>query len=196
MDHLKRIIQKGKLNADLHDQQLKTKLYKHTWVVSVREPVTKPQHVLEYIARYTHRVAITNSRITDLKDGMVSFRYKDRKNNVLKQTTVSAVQFIRRFLLHTLPQGFVRIRHYGFLANRNRTANLNCIRQLLKLPSPLLKITRSLQNMMLKLKGIDITLCPRCMKGRMQPVADIPRHSGKHPHNFIRPPNNLAPATS
>jgi hypothetical protein len=195
IDRLTRAIRRGKLNVGGPYQQFKNSLYKHKWVVSVREPIKQPQHVLEYLARYTHRIAIANSRIRSLNDGMVSFRYKDRKNNSLKQTTISAVEFIRRFLLHTLPQGFVRIRHYGFLANRNRTDNLNFIRRLLNLPSQLLKITHCLQDMMLKLTGIDITLCPCCMKGRMQPVADIPRHSGKHPHSFIRPPNNLAPAT-
>lgn len=195
IDRLTQAIRRGKLNFDGHYQQFKNSLYKHKWVVSVRPPIKQPQHVLEYLARYTHRIAIANSRITALKDGMVSFRYKDRKKNSFKQTTISAIEFIRRFLLHSLPQGFVRIRHYGFLANRNRTANVNFIRRLLNLPSPLLKITHCLQDMMLKLTGIDITLCPFCRKGRMLPVADIPRHSGKHPKSFIRPPNSLAPAT-
>jgi hypothetical protein len=188
-------IRRGKLNFGEGYQQFKNTLYKHKWVVSVREPIKEPQHVLEYLARYTHRVAIANSRITALENGSVSFRYKDRKKNILKQTTISAVEFIGRFLLHTLPKGFMRIRHYGFLANRNRTANLSFIRRLLKLPAQLLNMTSSLEKIMLKLTGIDITLCPCCMKGRMQPVADIPRHSGKHPHNFIRPPNALAPVT-
>ena len=186
---------RGKLSFDGEYGQLKNNLYKHKWVVSVREAIKKPQHVLEYLARYTHRVAIANSRLTALKDGTVSFRYKDRKNNRLKKSTLSAVEFIRRFLLHTLPLGFVRIRHYGFLANRNRTANLSFIRRLLKLPSQLLKITHSLQKMMLKLTGIDITLCPCCKKGKMQLIAEIPRPSGKHPYNFIRPPNDQAYAT-
>jgi hypothetical protein len=192
--HLTRTIARGKVNFGQGYKHFKENLYKHNWVVSVREPIRQAQHVLEYIARYTHRVAIANSRISAFKDAMVSFRYKDRKNNILKKSTISAIEFIRRFLLHTLPPGFVRIRHYGFLANRNRTANLHFIRRLLKLPSPLLNITHSLQKMMLKLTGIDITLCPCCRKGRMQPMADIPRHSGKHPHSFIRPPNILAPA--
>jgi len=186
---LTRAVRKGKLDVDGPYQQFKARLYKHKWVVSVRKPIKQPQHVLEYLARYTHRVAIANARLTALEDGRVSFRYKDRKNNTLKTATISAVKFIRRFLLHTLPSGFVRIRHYGFLANRNRTANLNFIRRLLELPSQLLKISHSLQEMMVKLTGIDITRCPCCMKGKMQPVAQIPRHRGKHPHGFIRPPN-------
>jgi hypothetical protein len=186
---LKRAISKGKLDVGQPYQQFKATLYKHTWVVSVRKPMKQPQHVLEYLARYTHRVAIANSRLTALEDGTVSFRYKDRKNNTLKTATISAVKFIRRFLLHTLPSGFVRIRHYGFLANRDRTANLNFIRRLLHLPSQVLKIPHSLQEMMVKLTGIDITRCPCCLKGTMQTVAQIPRHSAKHPYGFIRPPN-------
>ena len=192
IDRLTRAIRCGKLNVGGPYQQFKNNLYKHKWVVSVREPIKKPQHVLQYLARYTHRVAIANSRLTALNDGTVSFRYKDRKNNRLKKITISAVEFIRRFLLHTLPQGFVRIRHYGFFANRNRTANLSFIRRLLKLPSKLLKMAKSLQKMMLKLTGIDITLCPCCKKGKMQLVAEIPRYSGKHPYKFIRPPNYQA----
>ena len=196
LQYLKRNVDKGKLKTDLRYQQLKSKLYKHKWVVSVMEPIKQAQYVLEYLARYTHRIAIANSRITDLRDGMVTFRYKDRKKKIIKHRTITAVEFIRRFLLHTLPLGFVRIRNYGFLANRNRKGNLNFIRRLLKVPSQLLKFTHSLQKMMLKLTGIDITLCPCCRKGKMQTVADIARHSGKHPNTFIRPPNILAPVTS
>ncbi|MGD9075555.1 MAG: IS91 family transposase [Desulfobacteraceae bacterium] len=192
ISHLTRAMHRGKLSFNGQYGQFKNRLYKHKWVVSVREPITEPQHVLQYLARYTHRVAIANSRLTALHDAMVSFKYKDRKNNKLKKTTISAVEFIRRFLLHTLPQGFVRIRHYGFLANRNRTANLAFIRRLLKLPSQLLKMTHSLQKIMLKLTGIDITLCPCCKKGHMKLVAQIPSPRGKHPFNFIRPPNYQA----
>ena len=193
---LTRAVNRGKLNFPGQYQDFKRKLYQHKWVVSVREPINNPQHVVEYLARYTHRVAIANSRITSFKDAMVSFRYKDRKKNTTKQTTITAVEFIRRFLLHTLPHGFVRIRHYGFLANRNRTANLTFIMRLLKSPRQITRITTSVQNMMLKLTGVDISRCPCCLIGKMQLVAEIPKHSaGKHPHNFIRPPNLKAYAT-
>ena len=165
-------------------QQFKDKLYTHKWVVSVREPIKQAEHVLEYLARYTYRVAIANSRLVALDDGMVTFRYKDRKNNRLKHNTISAVEFIRRFLLHTLPKGFVRIRHYGFLANRNRKANLNHIRRLLNLPRQLLKTNASLKEMMLKLTGVDITQCPSCNNGRMQLVTEIPRCRARSPDNL------------
>ena len=109
---------------------LKNTLFTKNWVVSVRDPVKRPEHVLEYLARYTHRVAIANSRIKSFKDGTVTFSAKNRKKNRTESITLSAVEFIRRFLLHSLPRGFVRIRHYGFLANRNRQANLAAIRAL------------------------------------------------------------------
>ena len=126
---------------------------------------------------------------------MVSFRYKDRKNNTFKYATITAVEFIRRFLLHSLPRGFFRIRHYGFLANRDRKAHLALILRLLKCPHPLKKATSSLQKIMRTLTGIDISRCPRCTKGIMQLISYIPRYTGKDPHNFIRPPTLPASLT-
>jgi hypothetical protein len=164
-------------------KQLKARLYEKQWIVDVRDPVKNPQHVLEYLASYTHRVAIANSRITAFKDGKVTFRIKNRKKNRTESITVTAVEFIRRFLLHSLPRGFVRIRHYGFLANRNRSANLNNIRQLMGLSDLPEKQTVSVEEMMQKLTGIDITVCPCCHEGRMQLYLEIPQ---------ARPPNPLA----
>jgi hypothetical protein len=161
----------------------KNMLYAKNWVVSVRDPVNQPEHVLEYLARYTHRVAIANSRIKTLKDGMVTFTAKNRKKNRTESITISAVEFIRRFLLHSLPKGFVRIRHYGFLANRNRSANLNVIRRLLKLPSEPAKSVDSLEQMMLLITGIDITTCPCCNKGKMKLLAKIPMYRARAPNN-------------
>jgi hypothetical protein len=189
MDLMTRACRCGKLKFNGQYQQLKDKLYTKKWVVSVRKPIHQAHHVLEYIARYTHRVAIANSRLLSLKDGMVTFRYKDRKNNTFEKTTISAVEFIRRFLLHALPGGFVRIRHYGFLANKNRNANLSRIRWLLNLPPQLDQIKTSLEEMMVKLTGIDITLCPCCNMGKMLMFKEIPKLSGNHPKNSIRPPN-------
>jgi hypothetical protein len=189
IDYLTRAVQRGKLSFGNGYLPFKRKLYTHKWVVSVREPITKPQRVLQYIARYTHRVAIANSRITAVNHGMVTFNTKDRKKNKIVPVTVRAVEFIRRFLLHALPNGFVRIRHYGFLANKNRNTNLQQIRRLLKLPSQLVKMTPSIKAMMLKLTNVDITKCPCCKTGKMQLVAEIPMYGGKHPQRFIRPPN-------
>jgi len=193
INHLTCAVRSHNLGFSDKYQLFKSKLYTHKWVVSVREPIKQPEHVLEYLARYTHRIAIANSRIKTLHDGRVTFNTKDRKKNKIVPIAVTAVEFIRRFLLHSLPKRFVRIRHYGFLANRNRKANLNRIRRLLKLPSHLFsKIATSLKDMMVKLTSTDITLCPCCKKGKMQLVAEIPMYGGKHPYNFIRPPNYQA----
>jgi hypothetical protein len=170
--------------ADHRYKKLRNTLFAKTWVVSVRDPVKRPEHVLEYLARYTHRVAIANSRIKSLKDGMVTFSAKDRKKNRTESITISAVEFVRRFLLHSLPKGFVRIRHYGFLANRNRRTNLEVIRKLLKLPTQLLKLQTSLEEMMLQLTGIDITSCPCCNKGKMQLIVELPSYRARAPNNL------------
>ena len=172
--------QKIKLAADAY-KKLKTSLFTKTWVVSVRDPVRCPQQVLEYLARYTHRVAIANSRIKSIKNRQVTFSAKDRKKNGTVSITISAVEFVRRFLLHSLPRGFVRIRHYGFLANRNRLTNLKAIRRRLKLPPPTAKLAASLEQMMLQLTGTDITTCPCCNQGKMQLLADIPSCRARAP---------------
>jgi hypothetical protein len=175
--------QKIKLAADAY-KKLKTTLFSKRWVVSVRDPVKRPEHVLEYLARYTHRVAIANSRIKSLKEDMVTFSAKNRKKNRSESVTITAVEFIRRFLLHSLPKGFVRIRHYGFLANRNRRANLKLIRKLLKLPHEPAKSQASLEQMMLQLTGTDITTCPCCNQGKMKLLAEIPMYRARAP-NFL-----------
>jgi hypothetical protein len=185
MQRMSLACEKGKLRlaADAY-KRLKNTLFTKTWVVSVRDPVKQPEHVLEYLARYTHRVAIANSRIKSLKDGMVTFTAKDRKKNRMESVTISAVEFIRRFLLHSLPKRFVRVRHYGFLANRNRRTNLKVISKLLKLPTEPAKTQASLEEMMLQLTGIDITTCPCCNKGRMQLLAEIPSYRARAPNNL------------
>ena len=176
MDRMNHVRQCEKLKFTSNQyKKLKNKLYAKKWVVDVRAPVKNPEHVLEYLARYTHRVAIANSRIAALKDGMVTFNINNRKQNRTEQVTITAVEFIRRFLLHSLPKGFVRIRHYGFLANRNRSANLNAIRQLMGSSVPSEKQIASVEEMMLKLTGNDITDCPCCNKGKMQLLIEIPR---------------------
>jgi hypothetical protein len=105
------------------------------WVVYAKPPFGGPRQVLEYLGRYTHRVAISNSRLLTLTEGQVSFRWKDYRHpqrpNVM---TVSAEEFIRRFLLHALPRGFQRIRYYGLLANCPRTGKLDACRDRLQTP--------------------------------------------------------------
>ena len=186
MEHMGRACQRENLKfAGDQYKKLKARLYEKNWIIDVRDPVKKPDHVLEYLARYTHRVAIANSRIKELKDGMVTFTYKNRKKGCTEALTITAVEFIRRFLLHSLPKGFVRIRHYGFLANRDRSKNLTAIRCLMGVSDPPIKPISSVEEMMRRLTGVDISLCPVCHKGRMQLFMQIPK-------GLARPPNPLA----
>jgi hypothetical protein len=169
--------------------ELKSRLYSHKWVVNVQKPIKRPEYVLEYLGRYTHRVAISNHRIVALKEGMVTFTYRNRKTNQIVQMTIEAVEFIRRFLLHALPGGFVRIRHFGFLANRNKADNLARLRCLLDpLPGMHEAAEQTLREMMLMLTGIDLTICPYCKKGKMRLLAEIPRYNGLSAKQIIRVP--------
>src|SRR5256884_7400730 len=107
-------------------------LYRQDWVVYLKPPFGGPEYVLQYLGRYTHRVAISNHRLVSFIDGQVTFRSRDSAHhNQQKLKTLSVDKFLRRFLLHILPQGFVRIRHFGFLANRRRTKLLPLCSQLL-----------------------------------------------------------------
>jgi len=166
-------------------QTLKKTLFAKNWVVSVRDPVKDPQQVLDYLARYTHRVAIANSRIQSLQDGMVTFSAKNRKKNRTESITISAVEFIRRFLLHSLPTGLVRIRHYGFLANRNRQANLSAVRALLGSTPVTQTALACLEDMMRRLTGIDIAACPCCRRGKMLFLVEIPNYWARAPNRRL-----------
>jgi hypothetical protein len=139
--HLRRSFQKGKLqfHGELQSlghpmafEALCQKAGRMNWVVYAKRPFGGPEQVLKYLARYTHRVAISNRRLLSMEDGRVTFEWKDYADgNQTKTMTLEAVEFIRRFLLHVLPSGFVHIRHFGFLANRNRKEKLALCRSLL-----------------------------------------------------------------
>ena len=130
-------------------------------------------------------MAIANSRIKELKDATVTFSAKNRKQNRTESITISAVEFIRRFLLHSLPTGLVRIRHYGFLANRNRQANLATVRALLSLAPAIQTCFGSLEDMMCRLTGVDITACPCCHRGKMHFPAEIPTYRARAPNRLF-----------
>lgn len=152
-------------------------LFRTTWIVYAKRPFSGPEQVIEYLGRYTHRVAISNNRIVSIKNGKVTFTYKDRKcNDEVKIMTLGATEFIRRFLLHILPNGFMKIRYFGFLANTNKNKCVPLLRKLID-PSAQLpeKITETVQEMMLRLTGEDITCCPQCKKGRMVKVRKLPK---------------------
>ena len=114
------------------------RLFRHDWVVYAKPPFGGPEHVLHYLARYTHRVAISNHRLLDVAADTVTFRWKDYRHGSQPRTiTVGVDEFLRRFLLHVLPRGFVRIRFFGFLAHRRRARDLPlCRRVLASHPTP------------------------------------------------------------
>jgi hypothetical protein len=118
--------------------------------------------VLEYLGRYTHRVAISNHRLVQAENGLVSFKWRDyRDGSKEKVMTLSAQEFIRRFLLHILPPGFTKIRHYGFLASAVKASKLALCKRLTKAPVSQ-RITMTAAQLMLRLTGCDITVCPCC----------------------------------
>jgi len=141
------------------------------WVVYVKPPFGGPSHVLEYLGRYTHRVAISNNRLIDFADDTVSFHWKDyRHASCPKVMSLAAHEFMRRFLLHVLPRGFQRIRHYGFLANRHRAAKLADCRQLLAEPGPVVKAPDApidYRDRYQLLTGKSLRDCPQCGQGHM-----------------------------
>jgi len=140
------------------------------WVVYAKRSFAGPAQVLEYLGRYTHRVALSNDRLLSLTDGSVRFRWKDYADgDRVKVMVLHAEEFIRRFLLHVVPDGFVRIRHFGLLANRTRQAKLARCRELLaQCPAPPASPAESVQALMLRLTGIDIARCPVCQRGRLR----------------------------
>jgi hypothetical protein len=148
------------------------------WVVFVKPPFGGPQQVLKYLARYTHRVAISNSRLLSMEDGCVTFRWKDyAANNQTKIMKLDAVEFIRRFLLHILPSGFVRIRQFGFLANRARGKKLALCRALLD-AAPAVPQQDVKTNPDVKSEERNLKRCPVCGIGQMVRVAIIPAVCG------------------
>ncbi len=161
------------------------RLRKKRWHVYVKKPFGSPEHLLDDLGRYVHRVALSNDRILSAHDGEVTFsfsprlirlrRNRDRKDgDQLKIRKLPAEEFIRRFLLHVLPRGFMCIRHFGFLANPAKALRAKC-RQLLGLdPHPPAITKKSTHELMLQLTGVDITRCPRCKMGTLTFLAILP----------------------
>jgi len=154
------------------------------WIVYAKAPFAGPEQVLDYVGRYTHRVAISNNRLLDIEDEHVTFRYKDyRDGDTQKTMTLTAEEFIRRFLLHVLPQGLQRIRYYGFMGNRYRQEKLERCRQLLNSGSPTSEQPKEsgarpdappdYRDRYEALTGASLHQCPVCRRGRMITLAEI-----------------------
>ena len=153
------------------------------WVVYSKAPFAGPEKLLNYLGRYTHRVAISNARLLSCDDGQVLFHYRDRAaGDVRKVATLSADEFLRRFLCHVLPNGFQRIRHYGLLASRTKRDGLSRCRELLGQPVPTPPLKKTTAEWILLLVGVDITCCPNCGQKTL--------------HNEILPPLRTAKPVS
>jgi hypothetical protein len=141
-----------------------------------KRPFAGPQQVLDYVGRYTHRVALSNNRLIDIDNGRVQFHWKDyRDNSKIKVMDLDADEFIRRFLLHVLPEGFQRIRYYGCLANRDRRKELTLCRQLLGMQtSSQTNSGKGYRERYQELTGRSLTSCPRCQHGQMVIVETLP----------------------
>jgi len=146
-------------------------LYGQEWVVYCKPPFANAEKVMEYLGRYTHRVAISNERLVKLKGGYVTFRYRDRNDNdTIKLMSLDTSEFIRRFLLHILPDGFMKIRHYGILSNRSRKTKLALCKKLLGVKCQDRNTengNESWQDLLARVTGVDPRICPYCGKGKM-----------------------------
>lgn len=150
-------------------------LRKHSWVVYAKRPFAGPEPVLEYLGRYTHRVAISNERLVSIEANSVRFRYKDYAHGGRRRVMeLPALEFLRRFALHVLPRGFNRIRHYGLLANRNKRALLAKARTALHAPVPVRAPAESVATFWQRIAGLDIQRCSRCQLGTLRLLATLP----------------------
>ena len=175
---------------DVHTfEGFRGRLYHKKWVVYCKPPCSGPEGVLQYVSRYTHRIAISNNRILNVEDGKVSFLWRDYADNEkLKIMVLDAGEFIRRFLLHVLPDGFVKIRHYGVLANRTRKYHIALCRELLgasQVETKSKDIPETWQEHLLRVSGVDVMKCPVCKKGRMVTVEILyPLRCNGPPKNY------------
>ncbi len=175
LDHLDKLWTKDKLEckpmSDLEFVKLKNNLYKKKWVPYAKKTFDNAKYVIEYLGRYTHRIAISNSRITDYDQDKISFKYKDYKTRKNKVMTLTSQEFVRRFLMHVLPERFVKIRYYGILSNRSKEKALTLIRTLIDSPkhdAKLLNMTTA--EIILELFDQDITICPKCSSKKLRTI--------------------------
>ncbi len=150
-------------------------LRENPWVVYTKRPFAGPESVIQYLGRYTHRIAISNHRIVAEQGGAVRFRWRDyRDSGRNKIMTLRATEFLRRFLLHVLPSGFMRIRHFGLLANRHRKQKLERCRSLLGVPPPPSDVAPlTIAAIVQQLTGRDLSACPFCQQGTMRVTGSL-----------------------
>jgi predicted Zn-ribbon and HTH transcriptional regulator len=165
-----------KIKDDDEFEQWIDLLVSRNWVVNSKPPFSGPEEVVRYIGRYTHRIAISNHRIISIADGQISFSYKDNKekdkSKVWKEMTLPADQFIKRFLWHVLPKRYHRIRHYGFLTNGKKKANLETIREFFESQEEVEEFAK-----VITADDADGITCPKCKKGKLRPFLVTSRYN-------------------
>lgn len=167
---LRQLIQKGKLQlTDIDAEKLIKEAGYKKWNVYAKSPFGNVASVVEYLGRYTHKIAITSHRISAISEENVKFKYKDYADgNKQKEMALSIPEFLRRFELHILPKRFVKIRHYGLLQNHGKIRRLNAVREQLELGPLPVKVQVPVSQRMLEKYGKDITLCPKCNRGKLE----------------------------
>jgi hypothetical protein len=165
------------------------RLYDKKWIVYCKNSFAGAEGVIKYLGRYTHRIAISNNRIRASQNGHVPFLWRDyADDNRQKTMTLKTDEFIRRFLLHVLPPRYVRIRHFGLLANRNRKNNIALSRKILAektVPKENIK-KETWQEQLLRITGIDVTICPVCQKGKMHRIEILSPHRCNGPSALLK----------
>lgn len=174
LDRLKALHQAQKI--DIEDEASFEKILQEVkyikWNVYAKRPFGGPAQIVEYLGRYTHKVAITSHRILSLDDSTITFKYKDYKDgNKQKEMTLSHEEFLRRFEQHILPKGFVKIRHSGFLSHQNKTERLKGICKQLEITPPPPKVKLPVATLAAMKYGVDITQCSVCKTGKLELVA-------------------------
>ena len=170
LNRLENALDEGSFRIGKHEgRELLRRAARKDWVVYSKPPFSGPKSVLRYLARYTHRIAISNHRLVAHHDAKVTFRWRDRAHgDRVKLMTLDALEFLRRFLLHVVPSGFMRVRHYGLLANASRKTTLVVCRTLLGGDPVATHAGKSetWQELLERVTGRDPSLCPRC-RGRL-----------------------------
>ena len=172
----------GRIERDPQGQeddwrQRQRKLYHHDWVVYAKTPLGGPAQVLEYLSRYTHRTAIGNERIRAISNTEVAFTVRADEHGGKRRIRLEGAEFVRRFLLHILPAGIKRIRHYGVLASACKADKLSAARQALQMPPTNPRAIESAQAFMTRVARIDVSVCPCCKVGRLHVAAVLIGHA-------------------
>ena len=162
-------------------KKLTDKLFENEWVVYAKRPFENPNSTIEYLGRYIHKIAISNHRIIDISDGIITFWAKNyRKKGKKEVLQLSANEFLRRFCMHILPYKFRKVRHYGLFSGRNKKKSLQQARKSLKTDAPQKKPT-DWKTVLINKYGINPDICPKCKKGDMKTIQNLERGQEYYP---------------